>query len=163
MTASMRVKPTDLWWTPHELVGLALHMFPRGYMDPCGCRGAPLTAAASAICDDDGLSATWDPTMPAVVNPPWSQTRVWAAKLAGHQSGGLLIAPMRLDAGWVRAMGARCAAIFVPPGRLTYLDPATGERPGCPITSSCVYCLTDPASGLDWCRINGWSAWRRVP
>lgn len=163
----MRVKDSDLWWTPPELVELVKLIAPH-FVDLFGSPGSPLSNAAIEVVDDgdDAFDPETDvsPRLALVANPPWSQgwLRKVVRELLRRQSEAdpgtavILIAPMRLETAWVREFDP--SYILIPPGRIAYVDPATGTRPGSPRTSSCVY-LRGDLNGLArmWIREHRWT------
>ena len=169
-----RTKDSDLWQTPEWLVDVMIRSFVEGdgYLDPCGGHGSPMTDRAAAsfvppIADAFGPEIRWPP-LPVLANVPWSQTGKWVRLLLQRAAGGIaMIAPLRLDTVWVREFAP--SVVLVPPSRLKFVDPVTGESAGSPRTASCIYLrgIGPFSKGARQRRTlfaeKGWREWRVSP
>lgn len=115
---------TDTWLTPPEILA-ALGPFD---LDPCASMGQPwATAARHFTINDNGLLQAWSGRV--WLNPPYSNARPWAGRLAAHGTGTMLLFA-RVDTGTFFDFVYGCANLMMfLRGRLAFRD-AMGQRRG---------------------------------
>lgn len=107
---------TDVWLTPPDLLE-ALGPFD---LDPCAApepRPWP-TAAVHYTADVDGLRQPWHGR--AWVNPPYSKSERWLARLADHGTGTALIFARTDTAAFHRQVWGKASALLFLRGRLNF-------------------------------------------
>lgn len=106
------MKNTDYWQTPK-------HVYSRSWFDPCPSNPT-----------FNGLVEPW--TGDVFCNPPYSEIEKWIDKALSERIQGrcgviALLLPNWTDRAWFQKI-SHCD-IFFSAGRLSFLDPNTGESP----------------------------------
>ena len=132
---------SDDWRTPPSILAPVRRAYCEGPdyqidLDPCSQPDNPTGARTFWHLADgvDGLQATWlrEPAANVVfVNPPFSQLKVWAAKVAHEAEIGtrmIVIAKATFCTAWFKVLlRASRGVVLVAPERIAYLKPDGGE------------------------------------
>lgn len=112
----------DQWLTPPALLG-RLGKFD---LDPCSPVDRPWdTAVRHLTILDDGLALPWSGRV--WLNPPYSGTGKWMAKMAAH-GNGLALVNARTDTGWfLDWVWERAASVFFFHNRIHFFRPSGEE------------------------------------
>jgi DNA N-6-adenine-methyltransferase (Dam) len=145
---------TNGWMTPPGLLA-ALGPFD---LDPCANTPDQWDPGRVRRCiarPDDGLTAPWAGMV--WVNPPYTDTARWMARLAGHGNGIALIFA-RTETGWFaeHVWGKASGLLFVK-GRIRFIRVSNGSVAGhnAPAPSVLVAYGTEAAARLAACGIEG--------
>lgn len=129
----------DDWMTPQALVdGLSRFVggngftldpcvdprYPKGAKAPAWCLG-PCTGVPGCAC---GLCAPWEGEE-VFVNPPFSAGGLWLRKCANEGTAGAgVVALVTASTGsqWFAKAARSAHLIYLPTGRVSYIDPTTG-------------------------------------
>ena len=127
-------RDSDQWFTPTAVVEAARAAMGGIDLDPASCAEAQarVRAARWIGAPDDGLAAAWSGRI--WLNPPYSDPRPWAEKLAagwrsGRVAAGIILihATAALGSAYgLRLMDEASLAVF--PGRIRFVRP--GGSPG---------------------------------
>src|SRR5262245_7912073 len=112
---------TDVWLTPPAIIA-ALGPFD---LDPCAPLNRPWdTAAHHYTIDDNGLILAWNGRI--WLNPPYSNARPWAGRIADHGTGTMLLFA-RMDTSLFFDFVYGCATLMMfLRGRLSFRLPCGG-------------------------------------
>lgn len=94
-------------------------------LDPCTSEDNPCAAARFYTERDNGLLQPWESL--TYCNPPYSDAKTWAAKMATEAAMGVSIVALvaaRPDTKWWRTMWDACDVMAFWRGRLTFGDAA---------------------------------------
>jgi len=118
------------WYTPPEFIEAARAVLGGFDLDPASSEVANRTVKAARFftADDDGLSQEW-PVGRIWCNPPYSSSLIgqFAERLTAEfrrGSSGIVLVNNATETGWFQTLGAECAAVCFPRGRIKYLTPA---------------------------------------
>lgn len=108
---------TDDWLTPPEIVW-GLGMFD---LDPCACAVPRPWPTAKQHYSEKGLEKPWFGRV--WLNPPYSQVKLWIAKLASHGNGIALIFARTETRYFVKHVWKQASAVYFIYGRLYFYTP----------------------------------------
>ena len=129
----------DNWETPECVLKLVRKVGPIG-LDPCTTEANPTRANKFITKEYDGLKWSWQDQGLVYVNPPYSQVRLWASKVAKEANGAetVLLVPARTDTKWFHDSvwnAATGVAICFWRGRLRF----AGAPASAPFPSAVIY------------------------
>lgn len=108
---------TNDWWTPPEIV----RMLGTFDLDPCAGVGQPPLADRVYAPPQDGLRLPWEGRV--FCNPPYGpHVGEWAARMAEHRNGILLIFARTETRAW-RGIWSSADAILFPFRRISFQKP----------------------------------------
>ena len=144
---------SDHWRTPPSILAPVRRAYCSGPafqigLDPCSQPDNP-TAAEQFFClenGQDGLSLTWRPEVShdlVFVNPPFSQLKLWATKIALEAEQGtrmVVVAKVSVCTDWFKVLErASGGSWLAPPTRISYLR-QDGEQGTRPTFETAVFC-----------------------
>lgn len=121
----------DTWLTPRWI----LDHLGKFDLDPCAAQSNPawIGAAYQHAPPSDGLTEQW--TGRVFCNPPFSDSRPWIIRHAGHGSGITLVAASVESKVWREIVWKRAAGIFLLHGRTRFCRPDGSTTTGRPLRS----------------------------
>jgi len=139
----------DVWQTPQAL----LEVFPENYIDVDPCAGEHTDVGAVANWDkhDDGLSKEWFGTV--FVNPPFSAKTDWLEKAVAEQANTeciYVVTPDSTDvkSWWHSYIAEEADYIWFSKGRISYINPETGEQAGSPTFGTALSIFGEPTDAV---------------
>jgi len=97
-------------------------------LDPCAAKNTTIADTNYRLCDgENGLVLPWFGL--AWCNPPFSQKENWAAKMAEH-GNGILILPERGSAPWFGPLAEKCGAYFVMGKKINFIGGPSSNNLG---------------------------------
>lgn len=133
-SASSSSTSSDEWCTPESVLE-RVRQVGDIMLDPCTSKENPVGAESIFTIDDDGLAATWEFGGLVFVNPPYSQAKLWAAKIAEEAIACEIVSLVaaRPDTAWFRELCWDSAdAVCFWRGRITFVGaPNPAPFPSC--------------------------------
>lgn len=149
----------DDWQTPEELLALVREVAPIE-LDPCTSLSNPTGARYALTEEQDGLDAWWPGTGLVFCNPPYSQMRLWAGRIArsaGVKREIIALVPARTDTGWWHTLAqARPHAVCFWRGRIKFNRPDGTPGQSAPFPSALLYFGCDVATFARVFSSKGW-------
>lgn len=102
-------------------------------LDPCASADNPCGATswlAPGTGPEHGWTREWPAAENVFANPPYGSTlKHWVTRIVAEAASRetILLTPARTDTGWFREAFRACQVVYLWPGRLTFVDPGTGE------------------------------------
>jgi phage N-6-adenine-methyltransferase len=142
MARQNNTKEKDVWQTPPEIINMVEPI----HVDPCA---APDTSHGiiNYTKEDDGLSKEWSGRV--FVNPPFSQKEKWFKKVINQRDNTSVIFVVTPDSTdtkswWHNYIAEYADYIWFSRGRISYIDPDTGEQMGSPTFGTAISIFGEP-------------------
>jgi phage N-6-adenine-methyltransferase len=143
------------WCTPPEIVDAVREVFGGTiHLDPCSNPASRVGALRELMVErgDNGLTASWDGASAIYVNPPFGAgLSRWVGRCAqaarDHGAQVILLLPAAVETAWWQdVIWPTANRIVFPRGRISFLNPETGDREeGPPKKCALVYWGRHPA------------------
>jgi phage N-6-adenine-methyltransferase len=143
MTRQNNTNLKDVWQTPAELTDML------GNIDLDPCAGPNTTIGDTNYTkDDDGLSQKWFGRV--FVNPPFTQKSDWLQKTIDEKPNTKVIFVVTPDSTdtkswWHTYIAEHADYIWFSEGRISYIDPDTGEQMGSPTFGTAISIFGSPS------------------
>jgi ParB family chromosome partitioning protein len=131
------------WYTPPDIVALAVEVMGEIDLDPASCAAANETVGAKVFhaLADDGLLQEWHGRV--WLNPPYSKIASFVDKLIDEMASSRVTEAIMLtanssDAEWFQAAVAWASAICLPARRIKFVSPH-GLAPASPPTGQAIF------------------------
>jgi phage N-6-adenine-methyltransferase len=148
MTRTNNTDLKDVWQTPTELLEYFEDSSTKIDLDPCAGEGTTV-GQVNYTEQDDGLSKAWFGRV--FVNPPFSEKTDWLKKaVSEYQSGNtkviFIVTPDSTDviSWWHGYIAEHADYVWFSEGRISYVNPETGEAAGSPTFGTAVSILGEP-------------------
>ncbi len=130
---------SDEWCTPPDIINLVLEVLSEIDLDPCAEGDKNIRARSHYTATDDGLRHEWNGRL--FINPPFSQSFKWIAKLqtevsSGRVSEAIALLPAVTDTDWLNSV-LKTQPVCFWKERIRFLD--ANYQPNLPATQS--HCL----------------------
>lgn len=145
MTRQNNTNQKDVWQTPDKLLAMVRPID----VDPCAGPNTTIGRDANYTKDDDGLADDVEWHGRVFVNPPFSQKEDWLEKVIEERDNTAAIFVVTPDStdtkGWWHKYIAEYADyIWFSKGRISYIDPDTGEQMGSPTFGTAISVFGEP-------------------
>ena len=145
MTRTNNTELKDVWQTPPEILDM-LHPID---VDPCAGEDTHIGRDANYDKSDDGLWKQWHGRV--FVNPPFSQKRAWLQKVIEEQGNTdciFVVTPDSTDtkSWWHSYIAEEADYIWFSRGRISYINPETGERAKNPTFGTAISVFGEPGA-----------------
>jgi len=143
----------DRWQTPPEIVEI-LQRHLNIDCDPCAGPNTTIGQTNwSIVRGEDGLSRNWGQYDVLYVNPPFSEKNEWIEKAVSEMENIELIVLLTPDSTdvqswWHGQIVPNADHIWFSNGRISYIDPDTGEEAGSPTFGTALSFFGDVPEGL---------------
>lgn len=144
MTRANNTDLKDVWQTPDNIIDMIEPID----VDPCA-GGTDIGQDANYTKQDDGLSKEWHGRV--FVNPPFSDKKDWLRKAIVERDNTECIFVLTPDSTdtiswWHKYIAAEADYIWFSEGRISYIDPSTGEPAGSPTFGTAISIFGEPGA-----------------
>jgi phage N-6-adenine-methyltransferase len=151
------------WQTPEWLTDGLNDTLDGIDLDPCAGRYTDIGDTNWSIhYGEDGLDRAWRGYDSVFVNPPFSEKQQWVDKVVGEMPNTdliMLLTPDSTDvqSWWHNGIVPHVSYVWFSKGRISYVDPETGEQAGSPTFGTSLSLFGDaPSELLEWLAEYGW-------
>jgi phage N-6-adenine-methyltransferase len=143
MTRTNNTDLKDIWQTPDEI----LSMLGDIDLDPCAGELTDIGDTNYRYPDTDGLEEDWFGTV--FVNPPFSDKSSFLEKAVEEKESCDVIYVLTPDSTdtkswWHKYIASEADYIWFSEGRISYIDPSTGEKAGSPTFGTAISAFGEP-------------------
>lgn len=143
MTRTNNTDLKDVWQTPDEII----EMLQPIDVDPCAGKDTTIGRDANYTKADDGLTKKWHGRV--FVNPPFSDKKSWLQKAISEKDRTKSIFVLTPDgtdtkSWWHEYIAAEADYIWFSKGRISYINPDTGEKAKNPTFGTAISIFGEP-------------------
>lgn len=143
MTRTNNTDLKDVWQTPDEII----EMLQPIDVDPCAGKDTTIGRDANYTKADDGLTKKWHGRV--FVNPPFSDKKSWLQKAISEKDRTEAIFVLTPDgtdtkSWWHEYIAAEADYIWFSKGRISYINPDTGEKAKNPTFGTAISIFGEP-------------------
>jgi len=143
MTRTNNTDLKDVWQTPDEII----EMLQPIDVDPCAGKDTTIGRDANYTKADDGLTKKWHGRV--FVNPPFSDKKSWLQKAISEKDRTEAIFVLTPDgtdtkSWWHEYIAAEADYIWFSRGRISYINPDTGEKAKNPTFGTAISIFGEP-------------------
>jgi phage N-6-adenine-methyltransferase len=145
MTRANNTTLKDVWQTPQKVINWLSPI----HTDPCAGPNTTIGSQNNYTKEDNGLKQDWHGRV--FVNPPFTSKEDWLEKtITESQSSNVqtvfVVTPDSTDtkSWWHKYIAEHADYIWFSEGRISYIDPETGEQMGSPTFGTAISIFGDP-------------------